>query len=349
MPHEVRRPGVLPEALRELTRDLPPPKAKANGAAAAAVKAKPKPTVEPMAGTSALTLHRTPGKEVRFVISTILPAGLTLLCGRPKIGKSWLTLRLALDVAFGRSVLARFPVSEPGRVSYLALEESQNRTRDRLRRLAPVEDARLDNLSLFYAIKPLLAGGLQQLEAHVTDSKPDLVIVDTLLAILQAANGRDVLRSDYKEVTALRQLAERHEIALLVVHHLRKAGGDSIDRVAGTTGVTAGCDAIWTLTRGQQPGEALLEVTGREIEEQTFGLKFAAEPFGWSVIGSGDEVRLSEERREVLDLLRAEGPMTPIKIAVALRKNANSVRWLLLKLREEGHLTRDPKGGYCLA
>jgi putative DNA primase/helicase len=34
MPPESRRPGVLPEALRELTRDLPPPQAKPNGAAA---------------------------------------------------------------------------------------------------------------------------------------------------------------------------------------------------------------------------------------------------------------------------------------------------------------------------
>src|SRR5262249_5729380 len=81
---------------------------------------------------------------------------------------------------------------------------------------------------------------------------------------------RDVLRGDYAEVNTLRQIANKHNTAMVCVAHSRKAAGDLVDSVIGTSGTTAACDSVWSLKR-QTTGEALLEVKGRELEEALYG------------------------------------------------------------------------------
>jgi RecA-family ATPase len=56
----------------------------------------------------------------------LLPEGLTILAGRPKCGKSWLALHIAMQVAAGGRTLESTPV-EPGPVLYLALEDTKRR------------------------------------------------------------------------------------------------------------------------------------------------------------------------------------------------------------------------------
>jgi AAA domain len=65
---------------------------------------------------------------VRYIIPSILPEGVTLLAGRPKIGKSWFTLQIACSVAAGTTTLATDgdpPVA--GDVLVLALEDNERR------------------------------------------------------------------------------------------------------------------------------------------------------------------------------------------------------------------------------
>jgi RecA-family ATPase len=52
----------------------------------------------------------------------IVCEGLSLLAGPPKVGKSWLSLDLALSVAGGGKAFGAIPV-QPGPVLYLALED----------------------------------------------------------------------------------------------------------------------------------------------------------------------------------------------------------------------------------
>ena len=70
--------------------------------------------------------------------------------------------------------------------------------------------------------------------------------------------------------------------------------------------------------------------------------------FGWEIFGAGDEARLSEERQDILELLRHEAPLTPAKVALLLRKNANTVRRLLSMLAADGRIVKESKG-YVLA
>ena len=68
-------------------------------------------------------------------------------------------------------------------------------------------------------------------------------------------------------------LARDLEIAVIVVHHERKMdAADPLDRVSGTTGLTAAADAIVTLTRTGNRGK--LVGRGRDLEEFEWPMKF---------------------------------------------------------------------------
>lgn len=74
-------------------------------------------------------LYATDFPPPRFVVPDLLPAGLTILAGRPKLGKSWLALQVAAAVGAGQTVLDQ--AAEGGRVLYLALEDTPGRLKDR--------------------------------------------------------------------------------------------------------------------------------------------------------------------------------------------------------------------------
>ena len=314
-------------------------------------KPPPKPAPRgpvPLKATDALAIYQADFPPQVFVVNDILPRGLTLAAGRPKVGKSWATLQIAIAVAFGEQALGRFRVPIAGRVTYLALEEPAERTHRRLMDIVPIADARLQNINFIYQIPPLMTGGAAQLDAFLTAHPSELVVVDTLLALVAAHNARkDVLRGDYTEVNTLRQITDKHHAAMLCVAHSRKAAGDAVDSIIGTSGTTAACDAVWQIQRSNT-GEASLTVKGREYEEALYGLKFnSGEPFGWQVTGVGAEVGMSEERRDILLVLQQEGAKKPADIARLLgNKNINTTRRLIQKLAYDGLIRLQSNGTY---
>src|SRR5262249_40075077 len=151
------------------------------------------------------------------VVGELLFNGVTLFGGRPKVGKSWLTLLIAIAVATGKNLWGKLPVGRPGRVLYCALEEPPSRTSSRLKKLLPEPDPLLMNMEVIYRMKALLAGGAAELDAYLTARPADLVIIDTLAAVVQANGKRDAFRSDYAEVATIGEIARKHKTAILVV------------------------------------------------------------------------------------------------------------------------------------
>jgi hypothetical protein len=62
------------------------------------------------------------------VVQGILYVGVTVFAGKPKIGKSWMMLNLALAVTTGSTFLGNMTVQQ-GEVLYLALEDNRRRLR----------------------------------------------------------------------------------------------------------------------------------------------------------------------------------------------------------------------------
>lgn len=297
------------------------------------------PSVLPVL-VSATELYQGKIAQLRVLFDDLLWDGLTMFIARPKAGKSWLTLQLAICVAGGRPVDG-IKAAECGPVLYLALEEPRARTMARLRKIAAPGDW-TTNLHFLYDLLPLMGGGAEQLALLIAKLRPRLVVVDTLTAIIKGGGKResDVFRSQYAEVSRLRKLAEELKTAMVVVHHERKGISDgAIESIAGTGGIAAAVDTVWALKRKPE-SEATLDVLGREIEERTLALRFEQEPFGWRVLGDDALQLLNGERREVLVLLREEGGLTPAQIAVELGKSRPAVRMLLKRMRDDGQVEK---------
>lgn len=304
---------------------------------------------EPETFTASALMSRT-FPEPRWVVPGYLPEGLTLLAGRPKMGKSWLGFGLALAVASGGAAFGKVRV-EPGEALYLALEDTPKRLQSRLGMMLHGEPAP-DGLHLACAWPRLNEGGLQHLEAWLDEhQEARLLIVDTLQKLRPPHDGsRGLYEQDYAALAGLKALADRHGVAVLVVHHLRKGSSeDPLEEVSGTTGLTGAADTVWVLRRDRGRMDATLFITGRDTEEQETALQFDASLGLWCLLGSAEEYRLSRERQAVLDVLREAGePLGPKAIAEALGKKEANIRFLLTKLVQEGAVRRVGYGQYTI-
>ncbi len=307
-------------------------------------------TVPPSPKLDGYSIYAADYPDPVFLFEGLVANGLTILAGRPKSGKSWLTLQMAIDAAMKRPFLGRFDIHRAVQVLYCGLEEGPARTRNRLRKLVHRNDIQLQNIHFRYELKTLSDGGVEELEALIRLHKPELVVVDTFLRLVKPGGGnQNAMRSEYAEIALLQGLAQRHNLAMILVHHTRKMAAESgLDSVAGTTGITAACDAVWSLKR-QAGGDSVLEVTGREMEEQTLGLRLqTGDGFGWQLTGTGAEVGMSEARQEIVELLKEEAPLAPVRIALLLKKNAITTRRLIQKMAADDVVRKDSGGRYYL-
>lgn len=71
------------------------------------------------------TLLNSPLNSPEFIVSHLIPQGIHLLGGSPKIGKSWLVLWMCLQIANGEPIWNY--ETRRGTVLYLALEDSFER------------------------------------------------------------------------------------------------------------------------------------------------------------------------------------------------------------------------------
>lgn len=185
------------------------------------------------------TLQTITYEPITFLVDDLLPQGLHLLAGAPKIGKSWLALWLCLRMARGEP-LWNFP-THPCEVLYLCLEDSFQRIQSRLFDLT--EDA---PPTLHFAVmaEQLHSGLVEQIEQFLQEhTATGLVVIDTLQRIRTMSNDANPYANDYRDIGVLKALADQHCIAVLLIHHLRKLGDDDpMNMISGTTGLSGATD-----------------------------------------------------------------------------------------------------------
>lgn len=295
---------------------------------------------------SASDLQSKEFPELRYAVDGYIAEGVTLLVGKPKIGKSWMALDLAVAVATGELALGNIKCTQ-GSVLYCALEDNQRRLQRRMRELFGDTGKWPPDLHIALEAKRLNEGLIEDLDVWISAYKPALVIIDTF-AKVRPVSGRDSgYEADYAALSPLQELAGERGVAILIVHHLRKMPGDDpFDMVSGSTGLTGAVDAALILQRGQQG--TTLYGRGREIEEIEHAVEF--ERGRWRVLGDAVEVRRSQERSVILAVLAdAADPMGPKDIADALGKPENNIRQLLYKMLNDGEVKKTTRGRYYSA
>ena len=280
-------------------------------------------------------------EEPDWIVDDFLPPGLTILAGRPKSGKSWLALSLSMQVANGGSFLGRD--IERGGVMHLALEDRDYRLKERMAILG----GRPPKGSLyFYTQWQENDFNTLREEARKIDNLT-LIIIDTFGRFRNTAKANsDVFGKDYKEVAKLKSIADELGIAVVVIHHTRKAkSSDPLMTVNGTGGITAAADTICVLEPKPNGNLATLHIQGRDVEDQSIEMEFDSGKWG---VAHYQGVRPTRNERRILDVMSAT-PQSPADISKRCSGNKGGVSKALQRMHTKGLVTRAGHGEYALA
>ena len=250
-------------------------------------------------------------EPTHFLVDELIPEGLHILAGAPKIGKSWLALWLCLCVSQGQP-LWNFAITQ-GEALYLSLEDSFQRIQTRLFDLT--EDA---PPTLHFAIMAdtLKRGLEQQIEQFLTEhSDTKLVVIDTLQHVRSAgSDSNNLYANDYHDIGILKQLADRRHIAILLIHHLRKLHDDDpMNMISGSTGLSGAADSTFVLQKSSRLANiASLHCTDRDIPDRTLKLEFGEEDHVWKLLedsktcSSASKISTLQLTKLLSELLRAD-------------------------------------------
>ncbi len=283
-------------------------------------------------GVSAAELVAKDIPEPRWAVPGVIPAGLSFLAGRPKMGKSWLALNICIAVATGGDALG--VKVEPGRAAYLALEDTARRLKSRLIKVLAGQPAP-DSLQLFTTWPRTDQGGMDYLVnwlGKYNDCK--VLVIDTFAKIRGRASRNEGLYSDdYAAAGQFKTIADKFGCSIILIHHTKKGGSaDVFDEISGTTGLTGAADTIAILKRDRGQADAVLHITGRDVSEREIALHFNTDNCVFSVMGDASKFRLSHERQQILSLLKSRGALSGAEIAAITGKSKNAVYMTLSRM-----------------
>jgi RecA-family ATPase len=245
-------------------------------------------------------LDRAKFDPLRYALPGIVPEGLTVLAGAPKVGKSWLVLEWLLAIASrGGRAMDGIHITNARPVFYLALEDGDRRMKDRSHKLLGTGQP----TPKLFAYKTKIADPgklLPTIAAWLSANRTGLVVVDTLgKAIPPCLSGETTYSRDYRVMSELKDIVDKYPGAAIVVnHHDRKATtADFVDSVSGTNGIAGGADTVIVLTRDRNQSDGLIQVTGRDVSEGEYAVQF--EGGFWALEGGSlaTAADAAEERR----------------------------------------------------
>jgi AAA domain len=237
-------------------------------------------------------------------------AGVGIIGGAPKCGKSWLGLDLAVSVASGTPCLDTFPVAEPGGALVYMAEDAAPVVKARLAGLCRHRGLDLAALPLFVIIAPSVRLDLprdqHRLAETVRRQAPRLLLLDPFVRLHR------INENQASEVAAilgyLRELQRTHDLAVAVVHHTRKDGGPTPggQSLRGSSDFFAWVDTALCLRRHRQH-------LGLSAEHRAAG---APEPVTLALVGAECDLHLAIIAGEGQDAHATPPPIADLDTAI---------------------------------
>lgn len=224
---------------------------------------------------------------LEFVVENFLPLGLMLLGAPPKSFKSYMCLDMALCICQGFDFLG-FKTHKHG-VLYLDLESTKRRPKNRMEQILKGREAP-ENLYIATEAEILGKGFEEQLISAVNEH-PDIkvVIVDVFKKIRPAATkNKDQYERDYEDYGMVKAIADKLGIVIVLVTHTTKMKheDDPFNELTGSSGTLGSIDVAIVIKKEKRGDEvAKLYITGRDLEEQRYEMKFNKSEYRWNMQG----------------------------------------------------------------
>ncbi len=286
-------------------------------------------------------LYDTNLPDPKWAIPGLIPEGLTLLGGRPKVGKSWLALQMAHSVGTG-GIMFEHKV-ERGNTLFIALEDGPRRLQERIRKHGIPRDALI---TFERSWPPLQEEGMGLLYAEIINNDYRLIVVDTLTRAFRGLDQNDqpVINAVMSEIQSM---CQNHHLAMVFNDHTNKPKGfvsDPIDDIMNSTVKTAVSDQVLALYRDAGQARATLRGRGRDLEDIDLLLRWDAMTCCWQCEGQAGDVKMTEERLEILDALESIGKSQAPAIARYLGKDRSNIAHQLNDLYSSQKVRREVNG-----
>jgi hypothetical protein len=214
---------------------------------------RPSPPPELLPVSRVSDLDDTSAEQRWLVESLWAKAGVGIVGGAPKSCKSWLGLDLALSVATATPCLGQYAVRDAGPVLLYLAEDAPGAVKQRLLSLARARGVTLDAAPLHVitaaALRLDVERDQQRLDATLSTLRPRLLLLDPFVRLHR------IDENSAAEVSALlaflRELQRQHDVAIVVVHHTRKAGGGLGQALRGSGDFHAWTDSALYVRRQQ--------------------------------------------------------------------------------------------------
>ncbi|GHT74747.1 hypothetical protein FACS1894124_5080 [Spirochaetia bacterium] len=216
---------------------------------------------------SAAEIKETAYQNTEFIIDKILPVGLMVFFAAPKIGKSWLLLKMAECITLGFPFLG-YPVKKVP-VLYYTLEDNIRRCKYRLNKLGSGFSS-----NLYFSET---SNETQGVMADIRTTKARVIIIDTFGAF-NSGNAMD--GNDYGETTRvireIKEIADVMQVSIILVHHSNKneGTGDWMAGVMGSQGIIGAGDSIMRIIRKRDETSGKLLIAGRDTGDMYLDLLF---------------------------------------------------------------------------
>lgn len=238
---------------------------------------------------SAKDLQQLEIEPLEFIVENFLPLGLTVIGAPPKSFKSYMCLDMSLSICTGSEFLG-FKTKKHG-VLYLDLESTYRRPKNRIDQILQGKEAP-DNLHIATQAQLLNGGFPEQLERAI-EEHPDIkvVIVDVFKKIRPAASAKNVdgYERDYQDYGLIKELADKLNIAIVLVTHTTKMKhpDDPFNELTGSSGVMGSIDVAVVIKKEKREDvTAKLYITGRDLEEQCYEMQFSKTKYKWNMQGT---------------------------------------------------------------
>ena len=274
---------------------------------------------------------------IKWVIPNLIPAGLSLLAGPPKIGKSYLLLKLAKDIT-----------DAGGTVFYFAGEDSLALLQSRMKQLG-IEGN--DRLCLVCGRDGQLAKPneyLHKVRQLMLAREFDAVFLDNMELVLpDRAKQSDDYAYFYKHLPEWAALAAQENTAIVMTHHTTKeTREDPFKSILGSQAIMGCCDSVFVLERGSQANQFSLHVTGKFSVDAVHNLKKDGPVFEFDGTAKEAELKSKKGLNRIYEMIAENPNINQSEIIKALNLPKGNVSRDISKLIKLGFIGGNPSEGY---
>lgn len=289
-----------------------------------------------------------PARE--WVIEGLIPRGLTVLFGLPKVGKTLFVNKMVGSIAMGREFLG-FP-TQRREVLYIDGEADRQGFAERMNLLGFPQ-----GLEGLYEFCPedewqFNKAGMDDVEGFLAEHpEMKIIVLDTMENLVpypeKMDTGLNAMQRDVQRLKPLRKWCARLNVNLIIIHHPKKGRqeGDFFSQMSGSQGIRGTAETIIGIEPDGDSEELFrLRSSSRFMPGLDIELERKKGSPHWHRYAGGD-VEVSPFQAQIVEFLKEHPYSTPTKIGKAIGKDRGTVGSICTRLRKKGILGAATKGG----